>query len=188
MPRPACSLAYTCVTSAGLCALALTHSGRLALLRFDGCAVALCAVLHALRHQRRVCMWDERARGHLPRWINTAHTLLFTATEGGERRWRLAFAREPSWPALLTAGAVTAGVLVAHGCLLLVTALGLLLLPLAFTMVGLAVLAAAACGRPVPQRSLLGAAARGEVLLSAALVGVLSCHVPPPPTRPVWDF
>lgn len=122
------------------------------------------------------------------RLINVCHTLLFTAGPSWERRWRLRHAPESSWPALLAASAVTFGVLAAHFCLLLATAVGLLLLPVAFFLIAIGLLAAAACGRPVRQRSLLAAAARAEVLLSAVLVGVLSVHVPPPPVLQVWDF
>lgn len=122
------------------------------------------------------------------RCINKANALLMTSGPDGSRRWRVRHAPEDSRLACLGAGAATAGLLLTHLVVLLATLLVLMLLPLAFSCTAVALAALAAVGRPVPQSTLFHAAVRGEMLLSALLVGVLAVHVPPPPYRSVWDF
>lgn len=184
LPSPLlhCSLSDSDVTTAGVHALCASHPGRLGRLQLDGCRVAMSAILHALRCQRRgVVLWSPSRRGYLPRWVNLANTLLMVAPAGQRQRLRLRHAPEACWPAQAGMAAVVAAVLLGHAGLLLLTTALLLLLPLAGLFLGAALLAAMACGRRPASSVVVGAASRGEVYLSAVLVGVLAVRAPPPP-------
>ena len=108
----------------------------------------------------------------------------------GRRLWRLLRAPEASAPLQLLMGGLAAGLLLSHLLLCVATSAALMLLPLAFSCVGVWLLSMAAIGRPVPQRPLMKAAVTGEVLLSAVLTGMIATYVPPPPIsdHAFWDF
>jgi len=78
-------------------------------------------------------------------------------------------------------GSLVALIALGQSLILLATLVVLLMLPGAALMAGLALLLMRACGWRLPQGTLMRWAARGELLLSAVLVGVLSIEVPPPP-------
>lgn len=120
--------------------------------------------------------------------INKANLLLMTPAPNGRRLWRLRHAPEASLPLQLLMGGLAAALLLSHLLLCVATSAALMLLPLAFSCVGVWLLSMYAIGRPVPQRPLMNAVIRGEVLLSAALTGMICTHVPPPPIFDLWDF
>jgi hypothetical protein len=93
------SLGHNQVTSHGRAVLNAIHGGRLRQLRLDGCRMCISAVASTLWHQPgKVCLWDDRKRGHLPRWVNITSTLLWMGDAVGDRRrLRLWHAPEPSW-------------------------------------------------------------------------------------------
>lgn len=121
--------------------------------------------------------------------INLANLLLMTPAPDGSRLWRLRHAPEPN---LLTRGlmvCLAAALLLSHILLCAATSAALMLLPLVFTCVGLAMLFRWAIGRPLSQRPLLTAAVKGEVLLSAVLMGPIATIIPPPPVLGhAWEF
>ena len=92
-----CSLADTLVTEVGAAMLSASHSSRLQQLRLDGCCMSMSTVATMIwRQPGSVCLWDAQQRGHLPRWVNIASTLLWVA-HAGEYGLRLQHAPEPSW-------------------------------------------------------------------------------------------
>ena len=170
------------MTDPGIRALCASHAGRLALLRFDACPACTTTVLAVLRHQPGVCLWDLQCRGHLPRCINIAHTLLCAKLPDGRQRLRLLLCPEACWAA--QAGlfvAVAAGLAAYAAVLLLLLAASLLLTPFVGVFVTLTVLLAAGAGQRSTPRILFFIMAQAEALLSAVLVGVLGAEDPAPP-------
>lgn len=142
----------------------------------------MSGILHVLRRQQPgVALWCPRRRGHLPRWVNLANTLLMVAPPGQRQRLRLRHAPEARWPAQAGMAAAVGAALLGHAALLLLTTVLLLLLPLAGLSLGAALLVLMACGRRPANSVVVAAAHRGEVYLSAVLVGVLAVEVPMPP-------
>ena len=184
------SLAHSQVTGGGITLLNASHPGRLRQLRLDGCRMCMGAVASTLwRQPGRVCLWDAHLRGHLPRWVNLANTLLMTAGVDGTRRLRLLYAPEPSWPRQAGMAVAAAGLMSAYLLLLLATMAVLLALPALGFAVAAALLVMYATGKRVVHQPVLRAAGRAELLLSAVLVGVLSIDVPPAPANlQHWRF
>lgn len=107
----------------------------------------------------------------------------------GSRLWRLRHAPEPNPLARALMVCLAASLLLAHMLLCVLTSAALMLLPLVFTSVGAAMLFRWAIGRPLSQRPLLHAAVKGEVLLSAILMGPIATIIPPPPIAAhAWEF
>ncbi|PRW57473.1 regulatory subunit [Chlorella sorokiniana] len=176
------NLSHTAITGAGLKQLGASHAKQLAHLQIDGCCVSTWALLSVLRRQPGgSCMWDPEMRGHLPRPINLANLLLMTPARNGSRLWRLRHAPEANLLARALMVCLAASLLLSHMLLCVLTSAGLMLLPLIFTCVGAAMLFRWAIGRPLSQRPLLTAAVKGEVLLSAILMGPIATIIPPPP-------
>ena len=184
------SLAHTQVTGRGIALLNASHPGRLRKLRLDGCRACMSAVVGTLRRQPgSVCLWDAHLRGHLPRWVNVANTLLIAGGVDGSRHLRLLRAPEASWLRQAGMAAAVAGLMSAYALLLLATLVVLLMLPAAGFSLAAALLLIYAAGRRVVHQPVLRVAARAELLLSAVLVGVLSIDVPPPPANlQHWHF
>lgn len=184
------SLALTQVSGRGIALLNASHPGRLRQLRLDGCRLSMGAVASTLwRQPGGVCLWDAHLRGHLPRWVNVANTLLMTGGVDGTRRLRLLYAPEPSWLRQAGMAVAVAGLMSAYVLLLLATMAVLLALPALGFAVAAALLLMYATGKRVVRQPVLRVAARAELLLSAVLVGVLSIDVPPPPANlQHWHF
>ena len=176
------------MTGRGIALLNASHPGRLRQLRLDGCRVCMGAVASTLwRQPGDVCLWDAHLRGHLPRWVNIANTLLITG--GLDATLRLLHAPEASWLRQAGMAAAVAGLMSAYTLLLLATLVVLLALPALGFFVAAALLLLYAAGKRVVHQPMLRVAAQAEIMLSALLVGVLSTDVPPPPANlQLWHF
>ena len=178
------------MTGRGIALINTSHPGRLRQLRLDGCRVSMSGVASTLRRQPGgVCLWDAHRRGHLPRWVNIANTLLMAGSVDGGRHLRLLHAPEAGWMRQAGMAAAMAGLMSAYALLLLATLAVLLVLPALGFSLAAALLLIYAAGRRVVHQPVLRLAARAELLLSAVLVGVLSIDVPPAPANlEHWHF
>jgi hypothetical protein len=183
---PACSLAHSLVTGAGIAMLNASHAGTLQQLRLEGCHVSMWAVSQLLRCQsRHLCLWDTKRRGHLPRVFNVLNQLLVCPLADGGRALRLCHAPEATWLQQGLMLGLVAGILLGQALLLVLTTVILLLSPAIMLVCAFCLLLLHAAGATADRGGISVVSTyimgRAEVWLSAVLVGIHCVHVPPPP-------